>query len=127
MKRIAVGFCLLVLGVMFVVPAEEAVREIHVTAKKYKYNPKEIRVRAGERVRLVLTALDRTHGFQIKELDINEKIFKDKETVIEFVVPKPGTYKFNCSVRCGWRHPWMKGKLVVEPAADTKPQRAGPI
>ncbi|MBI4463053.1 MAG: cupredoxin domain-containing protein [Acidobacteria bacterium] len=102
-------------------PAEPGVKEIRVTAKKYEYNPSEIHVRAGERVRLILTALDRTHGFQIEELDINEKIFKDKETVIEFVAPTPGTYPFKCSVRCGWRHPWMKGKLIVEPSVSEAP------
>lgn len=102
-------------------PAEPAVQEIRVSAKKYEYNPNEIHVRTGERVRLILTGLDRTHGFELKQLDINEKVFKGKETVIEFVAPEPGTYEFKCSVRCGWRHPWMKGKLIVEPAAATQP------
>lgn len=107
---------LLVLGSGLCLPAEEAIQEIRVSAKKYEYNPSEIRVRAGSRVRLIFTAEDRTHGFEVKALDINEKIFKGKETVVEFVAPEPGIYEFKCSVRCGWGHGRMKGKIIVEPA-----------
>lgn len=121
MKRIAIGLFGLVLGAVLLAPAEEAVREIRVTAKKYEYNPSEIRVRAGERVRLVLTVLDRTHGFALEKLDIKEKIFKGKETVVEFVAPEPGTYEFRCSSFCGLGHGRMKGTLIVEPAAGAQP------
>jgi len=92
------------------------VHEIKMTAKKYEFNPEEIRVQQGERVRLLITATDRRHGFQIKELDINVVLEKGKETAVEFVADKPGEYNFNCSVRCGWKHPWMDGKLIVDPA-----------
>ncbi len=96
--------------------AEPAVHEIRMTAKKYKFTPKEIRVKQGERVRLLITALDRKHGIQIKEFGIKTVLEKRKETVVEFVAERVGEYKFKCSVRCGWRHGSMKGKLIVEPA-----------
>lgn len=121
MKRRAVGLSsFLLLGVLWA-PAEDAVKEIRLTAKKYEYNPGEIHVRAGERVRLIFTALDRTHGFEIEPLKIKEKLIKGQETVVEFVAPEPGTYEFKCSVFCGFGHRRMKGKLVVEPAASAQP------
>ena len=86
-----------------------------MTAKKYEFNPEEIRVKQGERVRLLITALDRSHGFEIKALGINVRLEKEKETPVEFIAEKAGEYEFQCSVRCGWKHPWMKGKLIVEP------------
>lgn len=95
---------------------EAPVREIRMTAKKYKFTPKEIRVKQGERVRLILTALDRKHGFEIKELGIKTVLEKGKETVVEFVAERAGEFKFKCSVRCSWGHFRMKGKLIVEPA-----------
>lgn len=95
---------------------ESPVHEIRMTAKKYRYNPREIRVKQGERVRLIITALDRKHGFRLKELGINTELEKGKETVVEFVAERAGKFKFKCSVRCGWGHFRMKGKLIVEPA-----------
>lgn len=96
--------------------SETGVREIRMTAQKYRFDPQEIRVREGERVRLLITALDRKHGIRIKEFGVKTVLEKGKETVVEFVAERAGEYKFKCSVRCGWRHGSMKGKLVVEPA-----------
>jgi cytochrome c oxidase subunit 2 len=93
------------------------VHEIKMTAKKYEFNPGEIRVKQGERVRLLITATDRKHGFQIEALGIKTELLEGKETAVEFTADKPGTYEFKCSVRCGWRHGSMKGRLNVEPAA----------
>ena len=100
--------------------SETGVREIRMTARKYRFDPQEIRVREGERVRLLITALDRKHGIRIKEFGIKTVLEKDKETVVEFVAERAGEYKFKCSVRCGWRHGSMKGKLIVEPAEATE-------
>ena len=100
--------------------SETGVREIRMTAQKYRFDPQEIRVREGERVRLLITALDRKHGIRIKEFGVKTVLEKGKETVVEFVAERAGEYKFKCSVRCGWRHGSMKGKLIVEPAAGTE-------
>ncbi len=100
--------------------SETEVREIRMTAQKYRFDPKEIRVREGERVRLLITALDRKHGIRIKEFGVKTVLEKGKETVVEFVAERAGEYKFKCSVRCGWRHGSMKGKLIVEPAEATE-------
>ncbi len=91
-------------------------REIKMTAMKYEFNPEEVRVKQGERVRLLITATDRDHGIEIKELGIKTRLVEGKETAVEFPADKPGEYEFKCSVRCGWRHGSMKGKLIVEPA-----------
>ncbi|MBI4460985.1 MAG: cupredoxin domain-containing protein [Acidobacteria bacterium] len=93
--------------------------EIRMTVKKYEYQPHEIRVKQGERVRLLLTALDRKHGFQIKELGIKTDVEKDKETVVEFVAPQAGEFQFKCSVFCGLGHRRVKGTLIVEPASSS--------
>ena len=98
-------------------PAAELVREIRMTAKKYEFNPSEVRVRQGERVRLLITTLDRKHGFQIKEFGVKVVLPGKEETVVEFVADRAGEFKFKCSVRCGWRHGRMKGKLIVEPVS----------
>ena len=94
-------------------PAGE-VREIQMTAKKYEFNPNLITVKKGERVKLIITALDRDHGFKLEAFGINQKLKKGDATTIEFTADKVGTFPFQCSEFCGFGHGRMKGKLVVE-------------
>jgi cytochrome c oxidase subunit 2 len=102
-------------------PPETPVHEIKISAKKYEYSPSEIRVKQGEHVRLLITATDRKHGFEIKDLGIKTDLLKGKETVVEFTAEKAGTYQIKCSSFCGLGHGGMRAKLVVEPANAAPP------
>lgn len=95
-------------------PPTNPVNEIKVTAKKYVFNPKVITVKQGQHVKLVITALDRDHGFKLAAFNIDEKLKKGKPTIVEFTADQAGTFPFHCSDFCGIGHPRMKGKLVVE-------------
>ncbi len=63
-------------------------------AKKYEFNPNVITVRQGDHVRLVITAVDRDHGFKLEAFNIDRKLQKDEPTTIEFIVDKAGTFPF---------------------------------
>lgn len=91
---------------------------IKVTAKKYEFNPSVISVKKGEEVRLVITAVDRDHGFKLEAFNINQKLKKGEAVTIEFTADRPGTFPFQCSRFCGLGHGKMKGKLVVEEALN---------
>ncbi len=90
--------------------------EIKVEAKKYEFNPKEIKVHQGDHVKLVITALDHKHGFKLEAFHINQVLKKGAPTTVEFVADKAGTFPFECSHFCGLGHERMKGRLVVEEA-----------
>jgi cytochrome c oxidase subunit 2 len=90
------------------------VREIQMTAKKYEFNPNVITVKKGERVKLMITALDRDHGFKLEAFGIGQKLKKAEPTTVEFTADKVGSFPFQCSKFCGFGHGKMKGKLVVE-------------
>lgn len=94
--------------------ASTEVHEIQMTAKKYEYNPNVITVKKGEHVKLIVTALDRDHGFKLEAYGIDQKLKKGEATTIEFTADKTGTFGFKCSEFCGMGHGKMKGKLVVE-------------
>ncbi len=94
-------------------PAGET-HEIQMTAKKYEFNPNPITVKKGEHVKLVITALDRDHGFKLDTFKINQKLKKGKATTVEFTADQAGTFTFQCSDFCGLGHKRMKGKLAVE-------------
>ncbi|MBZ5515728.1 MAG: cupredoxin domain-containing protein [Acidobacteriia bacterium] len=90
------------------------VREIQMTAKKYEFNPNVLTVKKGDHVKLIITALDRDHGFKLDAFGINQKLKKGDPTTIEFTADKGGTFPFQCSEFCGFGHGKMKGKLIVE-------------
>ena len=92
----------------------QAVHEIQVTLRKYEFNPGSLRVKKGERVKLVMTAADHDHGFKLDDFNINQKIPKETTVVVEFTADKAGTFQFRCSNVCGIGHRGMKGTLVVE-------------
>ena len=62
-------------------------------------------------------ALDRKHGFEMKDLRIKTELEMGKETVVEFVAPRTGEFQFKCSVFCGLGHGRVKGELIVEPTS----------
>jgi cytochrome c oxidase subunit 2 len=92
----------------------QAVHEIQVTLRKYEFSPGSLRVRKGERVKLVMTAADHDHGFKLDDFNINQKIPRETTVVVEFTADKAGTFQFRCSNVCGIGHRGMKGTLVVE-------------
>lgn len=94
-------------------PAPE-VREFKMTARKYKFDPNLITVKQGDHVRLMITALDREHGFKLEGYGVNQKLIKGDPATIEFTADKAGTFTFRCSEVCGMWHLKMKGKLLVE-------------
>ena len=89
---------------------------IKMTAQKYHYTPELIKVPINTRVFITIESLDKMHGFKLIRYGIDKEIpAKGEGTVtVEFFTRERGTYKFKCSQRCGIKHPWMKGKLVVE-------------
>lgn len=85
-----------------------------VVAYQFAYSPKQIVVKKGDIVRIILTSRDVPHGFYIKEYGINAKAIKGKNRVIEFIANKVGRFKIICSVYCGTGHHKMQGSLVVK-------------
>lgn len=90
------------------------VHDIQVTLKKYEFTPGSLRVRKGEKVRLIMSALDHDHGFRLDAFDVDQKVPKGTTMVVEFTADKAGTFQFRCSHVCGLGHRNMKGTLVVE-------------
>ena len=89
--------------------------------KQAEYSPNGIHVKQGQTVRLLITAMDRKQGFEIKELGIKMELEKGREAAVEFVAAKAGEFEFHCTVFCGFGHGRMKGKLIVEAADAISP------
>jgi cytochrome c oxidase subunit II len=122
MKQFKAG--LLALCTAFVIPAlmgssapsqtSAKLVRIRMTASKYKFDPDVITVKQGDRVELIITAIDRDHGIAIPALSVKQRLRKGIPTTVSFVANKVGIFPFHCSVFCGLGHRHMKGKLIVK-------------
>jgi cytochrome c oxidase subunit 2 len=104
-------------GAGLAVPAQDGTShavEIKMTAKKYEFSPDTVRVKQGDHVKLVITALDREHGIKINAFQINQKLPKGEAVTVDFIADRAGTFPFQCSDFCGLGHGKMKGELIVE-------------
>jgi len=67
-------------------------------------------------VRIEITALDKTHGIEIKQFHVKQKLEKGNKAVVEFTPDQAGEFEIKCSEFCGTGHVHMKGKLIVTEA-----------
>jgi cytochrome c oxidase subunit 2 len=115
MRRIRLAVAALVLATATLTTRAQAdVKEIKMTAKKYEFDPNVITVKHGDEVRLIITAIDRDHGFKLAAFHINKVLKEGEPTTIEFTADKAGTFPFECSKFCGMGHKRMKGQLIVQ-------------
>ena len=99
------------------VKASGNVVEIELRAKEnqWKWEPEEIRIKAGDFVRLRIFNEDNyDHGFAVEAFGVNKRLFPRRETVIEFIASRAGSFSFYCSVPCGEGHYEQVGTLFVE-------------
>ncbi|HTM68804.1 MAG TPA: cupredoxin domain-containing protein [Candidatus Binatia bacterium] len=93
---------------------EAGAREIKVTAKNFAFDPSEIRVKQGEKIKLTLVNSDGRHGIGIPAFNVSLKPAEGESGSTVFIADKAGTYPFFCDVFCGSGHRGMKGTLIVE-------------
>jgi cytochrome c oxidase subunit 2 len=96
------------------IPAPAAPNRIEIICQKSHYSPDTIHLRKGEPARLVLKAIDVTHGFALDDFGIAREISPGPPTIIDFTPDRAGTFTFYCVVRCGKSHLKMRGTLIVE-------------
>jgi len=88
--------------------------EISMEAGAFYYKPSELRVKKGQKVKIVMTSKDMMHDFNIDELNVKLPITKSGETnTVEFVPEKAGTFEYYCSVG-QHRKNGQVGKIIVE-------------
>ena len=91
-----------------------AARTIKVKASQFKFDPVEINVKLGEKVKLEIESLDVDHGFALPTFNVNAMLKAGTTTTVEFTADKKGNYPFFCSVFCGSGHGNMRGAIIVE-------------
>ena len=107
--------------------AEEPIQKVKIKAKRFKFVPSKIKVKAGTTLEIVLSSQDVRHGFKIVGTDIDVEIpARGKGQVkARFKTDKAGKYRFECSRVCGAGHASMRGVIQVAEPKQNKPE-AGP-
>ena len=90
-------------------------RDVTVVARQFAFDPPVLRVNRGDRVRLVVRAVDVVHGFLVDGHGSEVRVEPGISQHMEFVAERTGKFRYRCSVTCGTLHPFMTGDLIVSP------------
>ena len=72
---------------------------ITIEAGSFYYKPNEIKVKKGDKVKIVMNSVSMMHDFNIDELNIKIPVTQSGKTgTVEFTADKTGAYEFYCSV-----------------------------
>ncbi len=94
---------------------ENLVRGHVVRTVDFRFAQEEIRVKAGEKVQLILANEDISpHSFDVDAWDVHVLMPGRKQGAATFTPSQPGTYSFYCGVP-GHVEAGMVGTLIVEP------------
>lgn len=74
----------------------------------------ELHLPLNKRVRLNMTAMDVNHAFWVPQFRLKQDVIPGRETHLEFVPTRLGTYPIICAELCGPYHGVMAGQLIVE-------------
>ena len=93
---------------------ESDVKTFEIKASNFKFSLAEIRVKKGDRVKIVLNNTGGFHDWVIDEFNARTKQAQGPATeTVEFTADKTGTFEYYCSV-AQHRQNGMVGKLIVE-------------
>lgn len=113
--QIVLCFGVLIAGTSYVdfTHAQEAPRQIEVTAHRFAYDPAEITVKKGQPVVIVLKSADVAHGLRFRDLGLNVTVGANGTGQLSFTPDKTGDFVGHCSVFCGSGHGSMTLTLHV--------------
>jgi len=97
-------------AVVFAQPKEKVIR---VTARKWVFLPREIRLKKGVPVVLEFVTADVVMGFNAPDFNARTDIIPGKVSRLRLVPDKTGTFVFLCDIFCGDGHEGMSGQIHV--------------
>jgi heme/copper-type cytochrome/quinol oxidase subunit 2 len=110
---------LLVAGILIVpLPAWGAApqeRHITIAARSFAFEPGTLRVNRGDTIVIRLESADVVHGLYVDGYGVAAEAEPGRPGELRFVAEHTGSFRMRCSIACGNLHPFMIGKLVVEP------------
>lgn len=88
-------------------------RTVEIVARRFSFEPPQVALKAGERVQVVVQAVDFVHGMNIPDLGKRYDLVPGQPTRFELQPAAPGTIEFLCDNFCGEGHEKMHGRFVI--------------
>ena len=89
-------------------------KEFTVTGANFKFDPKTITVKKGDKVKITFKSVGGFHNFVIDELNVKTSVVESgRDTTVEFTADKAGKFEYYCSI-ANHRAQGMVGTLTVE-------------
>jgi cytochrome c oxidase subunit 2 len=88
-------------------------RLVQVRAKRFAFEPGEIRLARDMPVTLELTSLDVPMGFNLPDFALRTDVVPGAVSRLQFTPDKIGEFPFHCDIFCGSGHENMSGVIVV--------------
>ncbi|MGQ0762671.1 MAG: cupredoxin domain-containing protein [Acidobacteriota bacterium] len=90
-------------------------QRVEISASKYEFKPRELKLKAGQPIRVVLTSTGGTHSFHVDALNVHSAEAGEGKTIsLEFTADRPGTYEFYCA-HGDHKDKGMTGRLEITP------------
>jgi len=86
---------------------------VHISAKKFAFEPNKVTLKRGKTVILELASLDRKHGFLIPDLKLRADVPAGGRVRVTLTPDKTGLFPFRCDLFCGSGHDGMTGVIEV--------------
>lgn len=88
-------------------------RVIEMTARRFRFEPNEVPLKAGEPVVIAIRSIDFVHGMNVPDLGIRIDLMPGRITRLELQPKTAGVIDFLCDNFCGEGHESMSGRFVV--------------
>lgn len=93
---------------------DQVVKNWAVKSANFSFDPTEIKVKKGDKIKIFLINQEGTHDFVLDEFNVKtDKITGQGTVTAEFTADRVGTFEYYCSVG-QHRVMGMKGNLIVE-------------
>lgn len=92
---------------------DDGTYEVAIVAMAFTYEPREIKVPAGEKVVFKVTSKDVVHSFSIVDTNVNMMVVPGRITTKEYTFDQPGNYLVICNEYCGNAHHFMQTTIEV--------------
>jgi cytochrome c oxidase subunit 2 len=88
--------------------------ELVFVAQAFAYNPTQVTVPLGAKVRVIATTKDVVHGFEVAGTNINMMLEPGYVSEYTTTFDKEGEYLIVCNEYCGTGHHLMSSKIEVK-------------
>ncbi|MCS7213119.1 MAG: cytochrome c oxidase subunit II [Candidatus Calescibacterium sp.] len=110
-----------------VVQVSDKEYEIYYVARMWFFDPQNVEIPVGSKVRIYLTSLDVTHGLHIWGTNVNLMAIPNAVNYYEVKFNKEGEYIVSCHEYCGIAHQNMIGKIIVKSSIENLGQNINNI